>query len=46
MPDWVFQMELAETWGMKPWEVDDIPLIWVARAQEYYNLRAKLKKGY
>jgi len=43
-PDWVEDLIYAEKWGIKPWEMDDVPAIWIERQQLFDHFRKKLMK--
>lgn len=41
MPLWIIKMDLADSWGMKPWEIGAVPIIWVLRYLEYMKWKAE-----
>lgn len=45
-PTWVTALQLAEEWGVPPWEIMEAPgsLRWAARRAVYQKALAKVKK--
>jgi len=41
-PEWYINLELAEIWHCKPWELDCAPIEWVLRQVALCNIRAEL----
>lgn len=45
MPQWVIVLQMAEAWGVPPWQVEDeMSLMWWERWQTWSAERAALNK--
>jgi hypothetical protein len=42
VPDWLERLELARALNCKPWELDDVPLVWTQWVAGEMHIRNKI----